>query len=360
MKTNHVIIEKTGRRWMGWGLVAIPFAGFALLAASSKGPESQPAAAPEPVVIRKTTVRPAKPASVVKATTAIEQAARDKPAKPRHIETEPASGLSKQDTPARPKSADSLKRPPEHQRPVAVMPQEQAMALRGTPDDIIGLIKMYHEAPSDEFRDEIFSAACNLSNPDSAGLLLHLLQVSGEPDITTIAELALARMADSTLLDHIIHQYETTSDPNEQAKMLGIIYQVRSPSRVPALIDMAEQQPDGEVASVLRQTLGMIGSPEAVGYLLDRLVSAGEPEEQATYSEALSWVVEANALPLLVATAAGETESRAARVAAVRALGNFAPENVERLLGTMAATESDAAIRQAAAQALERVRQFSL
>ncbi|MBU1695156.1 MAG: HEAT repeat domain-containing protein [Verrucomicrobia bacterium] len=359
MNNYHETFEKTGRRWMTWGLVAIPCAGFALLMSSAKGPEEGQPAADRPKLSSTT------PAPVFKTARSLDHAGPAEEALPARVESDRRSGQTREDPlcqllASRPELANSLKTLLENQRSIAVLPREQMLALRGTPEDVIELVKLYHEAPGDELRDEIFSAACNLSNPESAELLLHLLQVSGEPDITTFAGMALARMVDSTLLGEIIQRYETASAPDEQARMLGIIYQIRSPSRVPALIDLAEQQPGGEVASALLQTLGMIGSPEAVGYLLDRLVSAGEPQEQEAYSEAISRVAEANSLPLLITTAAGETGSRAARMAAIRALENYAPEYVESLLGTLAATESDAEVRQAASQALENARQFSI
>ncbi|MBP7829973.1 MAG: HEAT repeat domain-containing protein [Kiritimatiellae bacterium] len=356
MKNTHdSFAGKVRRRWC-WGLVAVPLAGVALLLGAARGPEEERPAASHPKAVRHPAGRSVKtaPAPVVTA------ALVEEPAPPRaeksgaaeHIEQAPLGQLLAE----RPELADALKTLLENQRPVAVMPREQMLALRGTPEDVIELIKLYHEAPSDEVRDEIFSAACTLSNPESAELLFQLLAASGESDLTTAAALSLARMADSVLLDEILYRYETAGTPDEQARLLGILYQIRSPSRVPALIGMAERQPGGDPATAVLQTLGMIGSPEAVEYLLDRLIAAGAPEERAAYGEALSWVVEADALPLLISAATDGSLVPAARAAAARALGNFMPEYVESLLGSMVSTERDAAVRRAAQEALEKVR----
>lgn len=363
-KRQSTRFEQARRWWWCGGLLAIPATGFILLMVSASGPETMPAADPKVSPARTPAVRAVRTAP--NPTPAINPPLREKPAETEApitdwVETETPATLRPADElsslmAAHPELADALKTLLENQRPVAVMPREQLLALRGTPEDVIELIKLYHEAPSDEVRDEIFSAACTLSNPESAELLFQLLAASGESDLTTAAALSLARMADSVLLDEILYRYETAGTPDEQARLLGILYQIRSPSRVPALIGMAERQPGGDPATAVLQTLGMIGSPEAVEYLLDRLIAAGAPEERAAYGEALSWVVEADALPLLISAATDGSLVPAARGAAARALGNFMPEYVESLLGSMVSTERDAAVRRAAQEALEKVR----
>ena len=340
-------------RVVGWGLAAIPLAGFSLLllARGNTAPLTPtPSAKLDAAVVAASGVNQAP-----------EQAAKGKPAAPARIVSSPSVEPPREASlyrrlASQPELAQALDALLREQRPVAVIPREELLALRGTPEDVIELVRMYHSASDDELRDAVFSAACNLSNPDSADLLFELLNASGEPDLSMAASLSLARMADSTLLGEIMARYEAASTPGEQGRMLGVIFQIRNPTRVPALIEAFERQPAPDVSSALLQTLGMIGSPEAVEYLLERLGSSADPAEQAALADALSMAADPNALPVLIATAGGGSDLRAARLAAVRALGNFAPEFVGSLLNTMASSDPDTEVRRAAQEALVRIR----
>jgi HEAT repeat protein len=236
----------------------------------------------------------------------------------------------------------------------------QGLAALSTPEAAADVIGVFQATPPGLPRRELGSALAGFNNPALAGLLLDVLGASEDRELVFSCQQALAKAADTPLLNEVVRQYEASNSGKERENLAGAIRHMQNASCVEGLLGVLNQQrvissidPLG-LAAV--DTLGIIGNQVAVSNLF-AYVSLQREGASGPVLEAIGRVMNAESLPLLasVAYGRGPGASRDSRVAAVTALGNFTPPQVEPVLNWLIQNESNPSIREEATKALRRV-----
>ena len=210
----------------------------------------------------------------------------------------------------------------------------RTLVMRGTTDDVIRMVEIIEGAGDEDRRREIVAAACGIRNASAVPVLFEILKTATEPEFVDMAQRALGGMPGERVLRRTVQQYWSAGSEEERDRLLGVIRYASGPDAVAVLEEIADRsggdyaQPMGLAAI---DTLAVQGSPGAVSNLLNRFRSSPESGQLAA---AVGRVSGRDALQTLL-QAAGADDSQfpwTARLAAVRALGNYRGRDVEDFL----------------------------
>ena len=171
-------------------------------------------------------------------------------------------------------------------------------------------------------------------------------------DLLNAIQETVAGSADAAVLAALLARCTTEGPEGDRAAFLGVLRHLRNEAVTESLTNAAEtarHQGDPELARAAWDGLSLIGNLQACGFLFQEMKHSDRgdrspPDE--SLAEAISRVINPDALPLLQAMARGldlgaPVESR---IAAIRALGNYELTQVEDTLTVITATETDSAI----------------
>jgi HEAT repeat protein len=207
---------------------------------------------------------------------------------------------------------------------------------------------------------ELAAALSDFNNPQLAGLFLGLLGTSQEREVFFAAQRALANLADTPLVNQVVQRCEASNSAAERDNLVGALRLMQNTNCVEGLLSIFRQQrvisstdPLGLAAA---DTLGIIGSQVAVTNLFVHLWSLREGASSPVF-DSLGRVSNPESLPLLASVAYGQAHGASlySRMAAVQALGNYNAQQVQPALNWLIQNDSNAGIREAAANALKRV-----
>ena len=235
----------------------------------------------------------------------------------------------------------------------------RTLADEGTPAAYLEIVRLINNLPDGPERRAALVAATKLDNPATAALLFETVRVSGDPELVQSAQISLGSMTNEGVVWLTVALFRGTEDVAQQERLLGVLRHGRQPVFVAPLISVADQSsddPTDPLAVAALDTLGMLGTTESIGYLVDRLNSAARSgQETAALAAALGRVVAPSALSTLTGIAAGQSPSAQmeARVAAARALGHYPLSDVEDALNSILQNESDPRLINAAQEAMD-------
>ena len=240
-----------------------------------------------------------------------------------------------------------------------------ALASEGTPEAVDLIAGMFEESTSEEERRAIAKASSSITNPASALQLLDDLSVSDEHYLVDAAQRSLANMGtDGQMLALVAGRFRLSNDPVERERLLGVVRLTESAEAVPLLsllVDQANADCSEPLAHAAIDALGTIGSRPAVESLFTRMEAT--PKSTSLITASIRRVSGPAARDLLVSIAAGGDAahtSRASRVAAIMALGNYREAAVVETLSLLAAAGPDDEASRAAQRSLARVRAYAI
>lgn len=236
----------------------------------------------------------------------------------------------------------------------------RALALLGTEEAVTELIQRI-AAESDEWtKQDMVDAGFGISHTNVASLLFAALTPEGDPYVNSLAQRALANMADESLLDDLQQRYAASTNQEAQWLLADAVRHVAATNLALKLISLAQtggSPTNDSLTAAALDTLGVLGTLESTEYLLRQLSTATDAAEIRGLTGSVNLIINPESLNLLRTTA--ETASAglasAARVAAVLALANFDDSEVRILVNNLALYDTDPAVQKAAQQTLRRL-----
>lgn len=230
----------------------------------------------------------------------------------------------------------------------------------GTPDALEKIVEAIQATQDDEKQHRMAEAAFSITNPAAIAALFDMLTTSSNALVVELAQRSLAGMQGNAALLETVARYRLSSNEQERDTLLGVIRYQAKPEVVPLLSQLADQEKNdysSPLALAIVDTLGVIGTADAVHSIFFRLPSA---MEAGPCINAIARVINPDALPTILSVARDPSLPFGpdARLAAIRALGNFHDEVARATLQTIAGdTGGDAALRSGAEAALSRTNQ---
>jgi HEAT repeat protein len=239
----------------------------------------------------------------------------------------------------------------------------EALSRIGTPLATVSLLDALEQIKESAYKEEVGKRISGISNHESWPILLDAVQDTGDATVLRAAGSALARMADTPIMDEIIARFDASTESADAARLAQIVSNITSSRATEALVALA-----GDVATPPRDALeraaisalGKIGDPQSVSYLLRKL-EASPPGEGAYVFNTITRISQPQAQAALLYAAAGNKEVSAdnGRTAAVQALRNYPDERTCQLLESIIAQEENTRVATAAIRALESIRKLS-
>ncbi|MFA5205283.1 MAG: HEAT repeat domain-containing protein [Lentisphaeria bacterium] len=207
----------------------------------------------------------------------------------------------------------------------------RALAAIGTPQALATLFDHLATLPADSPAAWELAAILADQTPATASrelLLERILDPAATEPVRDAAQRALAREADAALLEELVRHYDAAKDDATRQALTDTLRHAQDPELTGELTRLALERttaPD-TLARALWDTLGVIGTPDAVAALTAVSGASLSPEARQQLCEALARVDNPDARPLLETLAGGTMSGTAAdlRDAAAQALANLA------------------------------------
>ena len=254
--------------------------------------------------------------------------------------------------------------PPTNGVTAAALMQSKIDNDRGTPRSLFEIVTAIRNASNEAERQRALSSLSHAGpllsgNPALADWLLDSLRNKQDYDVMLATQQALGGASDNSIPFLAALRYNDATDAAEQERLLGVLRHVQDAAAVPLLIglaDTASGQYNDPLALAAVDTLGVIGSTEAIKDLLGRIETASAQQQDVQpLVDALARTINPAVFPLLSSIASGEeAASQAAQLAALRALGHYPTAESRQTLNQVLTQTTDAEIHAAAAAALQR------
>jgi HEAT repeat protein len=235
----------------------------------------------------------------------------------------------------------------------------EALARIGTPTATSALLDALAQTKEGPYKEELGKRVSGISNHDSWPVLLDSIMQSGDATVLRAAGAALARMADTPILDAIVANYEAATTDEMLQRLTQLVGNIQSPKATEALLALAgdtSSPPQDDLQRAALDALARIGDPQAVSHLLRRLEAAA-PGEGTEIFNAITRIESPEAhIPLLYAAAGNKEVSSEGRTAAIYALKNYPSEKTIALLESIIAQEDNDRVRSAATRTLDDLR----
>lgn len=209
----------------------------------------------------------------------------------------------------------------------------RALAAIGTKPALTALFDQLAKLPADSPQAWEWAAILAEEAPSVQRELLleRVMDPAATEPVRDAAQRALARDADTALIDRLVTHYDGAGDDTVRQALADALRQVQDPELAGELARLAFDRAgtSDPMTVAIWDTLGIIGTPEAVTALSALLASSAmSAADRATLADAVARVDNQDALSLLRALAAGQVAGAgpAVQAAARRALANFPGE----------------------------------
>lgn len=232
------------------------------------------------------------------------------------------------------------------------------LAALGTRDAAAQLITAIQELAPGNTKRELTAALASFSNPEAAEMFIALAGSSQDRDVAAAIQRALGNCATGLVLTEVVQHFQSSNSSEERDNLVASIRHMQSPGCVDGLISILSDQKvvstTEPLGLAIADTLGIIGSTNAVNYLFGRLDNL-RPGDTSPIYDAIGRVSNPESLPLLAAVAYGQIAGSApySRMAAVQALGNFSSSQVAPVLNWLIQNDPNAGIKESARAALQ-------
>jgi HEAT repeat protein len=188
----------------------------------------------------------------------------------------------------------------------------------------------------------------------SASLLIDSLVVSDDGKLVRECRGALARMADSALIEEIATRHKRELSGRAKGRLSNLLSRIENAAATDAIVSLASI-PDHPLAHSATEGLSWIGNGPAASALI-QLYEGAASRERTRLFKLVAELDRAEARPVIESAARGNKEavSDDTRAAAIRALSNFPDSGTRRLLGSLGA-DSSPVVRDAARDSLRRI-----
>ena len=235
----------------------------------------------------------------------------------------------------------------------------EALARIGTPGAASALLDTLEQIKDGPYKEQLAKRASNISNHDSWPVLLDAVQETRDAAVQRAAASALARMADTAVVDEIVARYDAALTQEEADRLAQLLSNVSSSEASASLRTLAgdvSSSPQDSLQEAAVAALAEIGDAQSVSYLLQKL-EASAPGEGGYLYNAITTIDSAQAQSALLYAAAGNKEVSAeqGRTAAICALANYPSEETCRLLEQIVEREENTAVVTAASRTLEDI-----
>jgi len=235
----------------------------------------------------------------------------------------------------------------------------EALARIGSPAAATALLDTLEQIKDGPYKEQLAKQASNISNHDSWPVLLDAVQETKDSTVQRAAAAALAKMADTPVIDEIVARYANAQTDEEAARLARVLGNVSTPGAGDSLRSLAgdvSSAPQDSLQQAAIEALARIGDPQSVSYLLQKL-EASPPGEGGYIFNTITTIETPQAHSALLYAAAGNKEVSAeqGRTAAICALENYPSEETCRLLEQIVAAEDNTAVATAAARTLENI-----
>ncbi len=239
----------------------------------------------------------------------------------------------------------------------------EALARIGSPLATSTLLDTLTQIKEGQYKEELAKRVAGINNHESWPILLDNVLTTADSTVLRAAGEALARMADTPILDELIARFDGATDVRDTERIAQLIGNIHSSKATDSLISLAgdvASAPQDALARAAVEALGKTGDPQAISYLMRKL-EATPPGESGYLVNTISQIKEPQAQDALLYAAAGNKEVSAdgGRTAAIYALRNFPSARTYALLEEIIATEQNARVVTAATRTLDELRRTS-
>lgn len=242
--------------------------------------------------------------------------------------------------------------------PDVAMLGAEGLASLGTKEAAAELIGVIQAAQPGNLKRELTAVLASFSNPQAADLFMAMAGSTQDRELASSIQSALGNSASGPVLAEVVQRYQSTTSPEERDNLIAAIRHMQNPDCVDGLIAILNEQkvvsstePLGLAAA---DTLGIIGSTNAVGYLFGYLNNL-RPGDSSPVYDAIGRVSNPESLPLLASVAYGQAAGSTlyARMSAVQSLGNYNSSLVAPVLNWLIQNDTNSGIQEAARVALQ-------
>ncbi len=236
----------------------------------------------------------------------------------------------------------------------------EALARIGTPMAATALLDTLAQTKEGSFKEELGRRVSGISNHDSWPVLLDSMVQTGDATVARATGSALARMADTPVIDEIVARYDAAATEAEIERLAQLVHNIQSPKATDALLSLAGDvtaAPQDSLQQAAIDALAKVGDAQCVSHLLQRLETAAPGEGTSIYN-AITQVSNPDAHSQLLYAAAGnkEVSAESGRAAAIQALANYPNEETVALLERIVAQEANEKVVTAASRTLDDIR----
>jgi HEAT repeat protein len=235
----------------------------------------------------------------------------------------------------------------------------EALARIGTPTATSALLNTLAQTKEGPYKEELGKRVAGISNHDSWPILMDSIMQSSDATVLRAAGTALARMADTPIVDALVANYEAAATDEMAQRLTQLISNIQSPKATEALLALAgntSAAPQDDLQRAALDALARIGDPQAVSHLLRRLETAAPGQGTEIFNAIARIESPAAHIPLLYAAAGNKEVSSEGRTAAIYALKNYPSEKTIALLEAIIAQEDNDRVRSAATRTLDDLR----
>lgn len=231
----------------------------------------------------------------------------------------------------------------------------KSLANAGDSESVTQLLRGLQNPTSEDSRKDLLDALATVTNIQSMNLLWDALRNSTDTNTDRACQLALAHMSGEGFAANAQLLYDAAGSPEAQTKLLEAISLTSDATATGPLTKMAQTclaNGHSDLAVAATYGLARISSIESESSLIS-IVS--QPEFPADGAVIVRYLSKPESLSWLVSTASGQSSaSTSLRLNAIQALQNYPQKKVLPALNSIATSDPDAQLRQAAQDALKR------
>ncbi|RPJ32361.1 MAG: HEAT repeat domain-containing protein, partial [Planctomycetaceae bacterium] len=170
----------------------------------------------------------------------------------------------------------------------------EALARIGSPLATSTLLETLTQIKEGQYKEELAKRVAGINNHESWPVLLDNVLTTADSTVLRAAGEALARMADTPILDELIARFDGATDVRDTERIAQLIGNIHSSRATDSLISLAgdvASAPQDALARAAVEALGKTGDPQAISYLLRKL-EATPPGESGYLVNTISQIKE--------------------------------------------------------------------
>lgn len=226
----------------------------------------------------------------------------------------------------------------------------------GNEESVSQLLEIFPTLLDEELQRYIAGKISSIKNPATADILIEQLTTTDNNMLIGSLQSAIGRSLNDEVIGKLVELYQNTDDSRIKQILADVFRHADNPEYtadfIALLSDDACNLEDNFMNRAAVDTLGIIGTKEAISFLLDKL---REDPESEFYSASIARCINLDSLPLFLSSAKNDNEPKEVRLSAIAALANYDSLSAIECLRNLISKESDPSIVQAAEKSIAKI-----